>query len=74
MITSFGAGAPVFQFTLTRSHRPIFIFLRVTCSSVALKYTHLQSRVQQEFTNKHFKPSRTLTGRYQQLFPDFRHG
>ena len=26
MITSFGAGAPVFQFTLTRSHRPIFIF------------------------------------------------
>ena len=39
------------QFTLTCSHGPIFVcFVCVTTSSVALKYPHLQSKVQQVFS------------------------
>src|SRR6267378_2092475 len=38
---------------MTCSHRRIFVcFVSVTGSSVALKYSHLQSRVQQVFSKK----------------------
>jgi hypothetical protein len=53
MITAFGAGAPVFQFTLICSHRPFFVcFVCVTYSSVASKYPHLRPIVQQVFSKK----------------------
>jgi hypothetical protein len=42
----------VFQFTLTCSYGPLFIcFVSVTGSSVAPAYPHLQSIVQQVFSN-----------------------
>src|ERR1700722_11263937 len=45
--------AAVCQFTLTCSHRPIFIcFVCVRHLAVAVKYPHLRSKVQQVFSEK----------------------
>src|SRR3984957_7952386 len=45
--------AAVCQFTLTCSHRPIFIcFVCVRHLAVAVKYPHLRSKVQQMFSKK----------------------